>query len=73
MKITGIRTSMMRVDRQNWLFVHIDTDAGITRIIPGLLDGLTITALDDVELRRGNSERLHARLTFLASFAETQP
>ncbi len=39
MKITGIRTSMMRVDRQNWLFVHIDTDAGITGIGEASLEG----------------------------------
>lgn len=38
-KITGIRTSLMRVDRQNWLFVHVETDSGITGIGEASLEG----------------------------------
>ena len=39
MKITAITTSLMRVDRQNWLFVKIATDEGITGIGEASLEG----------------------------------
>lgn len=39
MKITAIKTSFMRVDRQNWHFVRIETDEGIHGIGEASLEG----------------------------------
>ena len=38
-KITKISTSLMRVERQNWLFVTIETDEGIAGIGEASLEG----------------------------------
>ena len=39
MKITSITTSLMRVERQNWLFVHVATDEGIRGVGEASLEG----------------------------------
>ncbi len=39
MKITGIRNLFMRVERQNWHFVEVATDAGITGVGEASLEG----------------------------------
>jgi galactonate dehydratase len=43
MKITNVRTSMVGATRQNWLFVFIETDAGITGIGEASLEGFEKT------------------------------
>jgi galactonate dehydratase len=42
-KITNVSTSLMGVDRQNWLFVFIETDAGINGVGEASLEGLEKT------------------------------
>ncbi len=43
MKIIAIETSLMRVDRQNWLFVSVETDEGITGLGEASLEGRELT------------------------------
>ncbi len=43
MKVTDVRTAMVGVDRQNWLFVFVDTDAGITGVGEASLEGFERT------------------------------
>ncbi|MGH2532614.1 MAG: galactonate dehydratase [Thermomicrobiales bacterium] len=43
MRIAAVKTSLMRVDRQNWLFVTIETDEGISGIGEASLEGRELT------------------------------
>jgi galactonate dehydratase len=42
-KVTNVRTAMVGVDRQNWLVVFVETDAGITGVGEASLEGLERT------------------------------
>jgi galactonate dehydratase len=43
MRISAVTTSLMRVDRQNWLFVTVETDEGISGIGEASLEGRELT------------------------------
>jgi galactonate dehydratase len=50
MKVTSVTTSLMRVERQNWLFVHIDTDEGVSGVGEASLEGreqTVVAAIDE--------------------------
>jgi L-alanine-DL-glutamate epimerase-like enolase superfamily enzyme len=51
MPITAVRKRLMPVPRQNWHFVEVDTDAGLTGVSAASLEGrerAVAAAVDDL-------------------------